>query len=128
MIKNRKMGHVGMPTDDYRATVRFFVDELGFELIGDFMNGDTPMGFLANDDVVYEVWEEKDMDPALRGKLDHYCFDSSDVEADYAYCREKGYAFATDGIQELPTLWENGCRYFMIYAPTGQKVEFCQVL
>ena len=34
----------------------------------------------------------------------------------------------TNGIEGIPEFWEKGCRYFKIASPTGEQVEFCQVL
>ena len=36
MIKNRKHGHIGLATTDIEADVKWYIDVLGFELIGDF--------------------------------------------------------------------------------------------
>ena len=32
------------------------------------------------------------------------------------------------GIQSIPTFWEKGIKYFKIMSPTGEPVEFCQIL
>jgi hypothetical protein len=37
-----------------------------------------------------------------------------------------GYTITTNGIEALPTFWDNGCRYFKILSPTGEQVEFSQ--
>ena len=39
-----------------------------------------------------------------------------------------GYRFEEEGIQEIPTFWERGVRYFKILSPSGEAVEFCQIL
>ena len=128
MIKNRKMGHIGLAVNDIEASVKWYMDVLGFELIGSF---ETPDGvqarFIKSGDIVYEIFQPAG-GAAAPGKIDHFCFDSADIEADYAYCVEQGYAFDTDGIQCIPTFWENGVRFFKILSPTGESIEFCQVL
>ena len=40
----------------------------------------------------------------------------------------QGYIFEEEGIQELPTVWEKSVRYFKIMSPSGEPVEFCQIL
>ena len=57
MIKNRKHGHIGLGTTDIEADVKWYIDVLGFELIGDFKdeNGG-PIKFIKNNDVVYEIF------------------------------------------------------------------------
>ena len=54
--------------------------------------------------------------------------ESKDIAADYAYCVEQGYSFEEEGIQTIHTFWENGVSYFKIMSPTGEPVEFCQIL
>lgn len=130
MIKNRKHGHIGLATNDVEAAAKWYMDVLGFELIGDFTAPDgTRAKFLKNCDVVYEMFQPaKPIPKELEGKIDHYSFDSADIEADYAYCVGQGYNITTDGIEGIPTFWENGVRYFKIASPTGEELEFCQVL
>ena len=127
MIKNRPLGHIGFPTKDIEATVNWYIDVLGFSLIGSFETEDgIPVRFIKNGDVVYEIYEVADIDAP--GKLDHICFQSEDIEADYKYCQEQGYTFEAEGIQSLPTVWEKGVRFFKIMSPSGEPVEFCQIL
>lgn len=127
MIKNRKHGHIGLGTANLEEDVKWYMDVLGFELIGDFVTetGD-PIKFLKNDDIVYEMFNAGPT--TAHGKIDHYAFDSQDIEADYKYCVEQGYKITTNGIEALPTLWEKGVRYFKIASPSGEELEFCQVL
>ena len=44
------------------------------------------------------------------------------------WSKEQGYTICTDGIEGIPTFWEKGCRYFKLLTPTGEQVEFCQIL
>lgn len=128
MIKNRKLGHLGLATNDIEATVNWYIDVLGFELIGKFESpAGEPICFVKNGDVVYEIFTPNG-GVATPGKIDHLCLESVDIEKDYAYCVEQGYEFEAEGIQELPTVWEKGVRYFKIMSPSGEPVEFCQVL
>ena len=129
MIKNRKMGHIGLATNDLEKDVQWYIDVLGFEVAGKFKNGDDTVYFIKNDDVMYEIYPANPpLSPEVSGKIDHYSFDSQDIEADYKYCVEKGYTITTDGIEGIDTFWEKGVRYFKIASPTGEQLEFCQVL
>jgi catechol 2,3-dioxygenase-like lactoylglutathione lyase family enzyme len=130
MIKNRKSDHIGLATNDIEATVNWYIDVLGFELIGDFVTQDgTQCKFLKNTDVVYEIFQSaKGVSEGAAGKIDHFCFQSENIERDYDFCKELGYQFTTKGIIGIPTFWEHGCRYFKIASPTGEEIEFCEVL
>ena len=128
MIKNRKMGHIGLAVNDIEASTQWYMDVLGFELIGSFETPDgIPARFLKGKDFIYELFCPHGGAPAP-GKIDHFCFDSTDIEADYAYCQKQGYTICTNGIEGIPTFWEKGCRYFKLLSPTGEQVEFCQIL
>lgn len=128
MIKNRKMGHIGLAVNDLEPSVKWYMDVLGFELIGAFETPDgVPVRFLKSGDVVYEIFQPLG-GAAAPGKIDHFCFESNDIEADYAYCVQQGYTFEEEGIQHIPTFWDNGIKYIKIMSPTGEAVEFCQVL
>lgn len=128
MIKNRKMGHIGLAVNDLETAVKWYVDVLGCELIGSFVTpGGVQARFLKCGDLVYEIFRPLG-GAAAPGKIDHFCFESTDIEADYAYCVEQGYSFEAEGIQSIPTFWDNGIKYFKILSPTGEAIEFCQIL
>ena len=128
MIKNRKLGHIGLGTNDIEATVNWYIDVLGFELIGTFESpAGEPIRFVKNGDLVYEIYTPNG-GVATPGKIDHLCLESVDIEADYRFCKEQGYTFEAEGIQELPTVWDKGVRFFKIMSPSGEAIEYCQVL
>lgn len=130
MIKNRKQGHIGLATNDVEKDAKWYQEVLGFEVIGKFQGADgSNVYFLKNCDVTYEMYQANPLlPPESAGKIDHYSFDSDDIEADYRYCVEQGYTITTDGIESIPNFWENGIRYFKIASPTGEEFEFCQIL
>ncbi len=128
MIKNRKMDHIGLGVNDLEAAAAWYIDVLGFRQIGAFVTPDgVPARFLKSGDLVYEIFQPLE-GVAAPGKIDHFSFVSTDIEADYAYCVAQGYSFEQEGIQCIPTFWEKGIRFFKIMSPTGEPVEFCQIL
>lgn len=127
MIKGRKLDHIGLAVTDLEASKNWYCDVLGFEVIGHFHAGSTPVYFVKNGDVVYEIYEEP-ISEAVQGKIDHISFVSEDIEADYAFCKAQGYTVCTNGIEGIPTFWEKGIRYFKLLTPTGEQVELCQIL
>ena len=76
MIKNRKVGHIGFGTNDIEATAKWYVDVLGFKVIGEFMSPDNePIKFLQSGDLVYEIWQPAPGQTVdCPGKIDHLCF------------------------------------------------------
>ena len=119
---------IGLAVTDLEATAKWYMDVLGFERIGAFVAPDgTPVNFLKSGDLVYEIYQPIG-GVAAPGKIDHFSFISTDIEADYAYCVQQGYTFEAEGIQSIPTFWEKGIKYFKIMSPTGEPIEFCQIL
>lgn len=129
MITNRKLDHIGMAVDNVEAAKDFYVSVLGGSVVGTFFcEGDpNPVYFVKVGEIVYEMYQEP-VAPDARGKIDHIAYVSNDIEADYKFCVDKGYTITTDGIEALPTFWNQGCRYFKILSPTGEQVEFSQTL
>ena len=46
MIKNRRIGHIGIATNDVARDVEWYVNVLGFEVTGKFQNGNDTVCFL----------------------------------------------------------------------------------
>lgn len=130
MIKDRKLAHIGIATNNVEAAAKWYEEELGFARLGKF---ETPDGiqicFVGNTAVTYEIFQESFPDQeGLCGKTDHVAFDSECIEADYEYCCEKGYTFITNGVEMISTIWENGVKYFKILSASGEVVEYMQRL
>ena len=121
--------HVGLATNDLERTVRFYVDELGFEEVSACIAADgTPIKFLRNGGLNYEIFQLAGATLDQTKRVDHMSFVSNDIEKDYEYYMKQGYECTSGGIQRLDEAWENGCRYFKIKGPGGEEIEFDQIL
>ena len=61
------------------------------------------------------------------GHIDHIAFDVDDIYA--AFSELKNHSFKV--LEEQPVFlpyWENGCKYFTILGPDGERLEFNQIL
>ncbi|MCB7304222.1 VOC family protein [Bariatricus massiliensis] len=131
MIKNRPLDHIGLAVSDVEADAVWYQEVLGLSVKGKFQN---PEGrnvyFLSTADgsVTYEMYQDDSLAAGAKGKIDHISYVSNDIEADYKFCVNAGYDICTDGIEGIPNFWKQGCKYFKIKSPTGEQVEFCQVL
>ncbi len=125
MIKGRALDHIGLAVCDVEAAKDFYCQILGFRVIGTFDCGNGhPVYFVQNGTTTYELYQEDHLPADAKGKIDHIAYVSVDIEADYRFCVEKGYKITTNGIEELPTFWKAGSRYFKIESPTGEQIEF----
>ena len=133
MIENRKQQHIGIFTPDIPKMIKFYTEELGFVL---YQEGHTDVlgvdfAFVGSEDksIMFELLHiPGNTEMGADGQLDHFCFDSQDIEADYAECVKRGYKFDTDGIIFLPEMWDNGVKFFKFFSETGQIVEYAQIL
>ena len=130
MIKGRALDHIGLAVTDVEVAAKWYQDTLGLKEFGKFMGGHgTYTYFLKNDNgVIYEIYQRDDLEKGAQGKVDHIAFVSNDIQADYDYCVAQGYKICTEGIEEISNRWEKGCKYFKIKSPTGEEVEYSQVL
>ena len=129
MIRSRALDHIGLACSDVVAAKDWYCRTLGFRVIGEFDCGiGHPVFFVQNGSVTYEMYQDDGLPADARGKIEHISYASADIEADYRFCVEQGYTVTTAGIEALPTFWAHGCRYFKILSPTGEQVEFNQVL
>ena len=124
-IKGRDLDHIGLAVTDVEAAREWYVSVHGFTVIGTF---DCGIGhnvyFIKNGTTVYELYQDDSLPADARGKIDHISYLSYDIDADYAFAVKSGYTVTTNGIEELPTFWAHGCRYFKILSPTGEPIEF----
>lgn len=117
--------HIGIPATDLDETVTFY-QKLGFEIAGAFYNGANRCTFLKFGHLMVETWEG-DATVRKAGAINHISLDTNDVEHAFAAAKEQGFDLVNDEIQEVPSFWEHGIRFFNILGPNQEKIEFCQV-
>lgn len=62
------------------------------------------------------------------GAINHWAFDTPDIEAAFENAKALGVDFKDTEIQSIPSFWKHGIRYFNIYGPNGETIEFCQIV
>ena len=99
---------------------------MGFELAGLFMNGENRCAFLRYGHLTIETWEG-DPAPMTTGAINHWAFRHPGHRSRLAE-RTLGVDFKDTEIQSIPSFWKHGIRYFNIYGPNGETIEFCQIV
>ena len=127
--------HLGVPVTNLESSVDFY-QNLGFERV---MSAEVPEGddaiqvaMMKHDNVIIELYQlTGEAREALKkrsdGHIDHIAFNVKDIEKAFEELKSAGF----DTIEEKPVFldfWENGCRYFAIRGPDGEKLEFNQIL
>ena len=119
--------HSGMPAHDLDETIAFYTEKLGFELAGLFHNGENRCAFLRYGHLTIETWEG-DEATMHTGAINHWALDTPDSEAAFENAKNLGLQLKDTEIQSIPSFWDNGIRFFNIYGPNNETVEFCQIV
>ena len=59
--------------------------------------------------------------------MSSFTTDTPDINAAYQNAKDLGLEIKEDSIQSIPTFWDKGIRYFNIYGPNRETIEFCQI-
>lgn len=119
--------HSGMVAKNLDETINFYTKTLGFELAGLFHNGENRCAFLKYGHLVIETWEGEPA-PMATGAINHWALDTPDITAAFDNAKALGLRMKDTEIQSIPTFWKHGIRYFNIYGPNNETIEFCQIL
>ena len=127
MIKERIRGlqHIGLPTNDMKATIAFY-ESLGFEIATRHINNGEDVVFLTLGNVCIETYENGKA-VGYDGAIDHICLDVDDIEKTWEEAKAMGLNIIDSEIQYL-AFWANGVRFFNVLGPNKEKVEFGQIL
>lgn len=120
--------HIGVPTLDLDGSIKFY-ETLGFQKIYETVNEanhNYRVAFVECGGTVMELYEESDT-AKTAGAINHIALNSTDIEKSHKACEELGYTFYEEEITALP-FWANGIRYFSIFGPSHEIIEFCQKL
>lgn len=127
--------HIGIPVTDLKTSTEFY-EKLGFVMVMEspfeFNGGHGTCIMMKFGNIMMELYQlpERDL-PRIKGRsdghIDHVAFDVPDVDEAFSALKEGGYTV----LEETPTFlkfWKNGCKFFNILGPDGERLEFNQVL
>ncbi len=127
--------HIGIPVTDLSVSEAFY-RKLGFENVMssgfDFNGGKGKVAMMKRDNMIMEIYQMPDTEleeirNRRNGHIDHVAFDVSNIDEAFAQLKQEGFAVIEPAPVFLP-FWKNGCRYFNITGPDGERLEFNQVL
>jgi lactoylglutathione lyase len=83
-------------------------------------------------DMIIELYqlpenELKEIRDRNNGHIDHIAFDVDDIDETFEVLKAASFNI----IEEQPvflSFWKNGCKYFNITGPDGERLEFNQIL
>lgn len=131
----RSIQHVGIPVTNINASEAFY-KRLGFVNAMQAMfshNGEQGTCIMMKrNDIVIELYQfpDKELEQIRNrkdGHVDHIAFDVPDINEAFSTLSAAGFTILEDAPVFLQ-FWKNGCRYFNILGPDGERLEFNQIL
>jgi catechol 2,3-dioxygenase-like lactoylglutathione lyase family enzyme len=135
-LQIRSLQHIGIPVTDIKRSEAFY-ESLGFKnnMQAHFPYGINEKGtcvMMQLGSITLELYEMPEPDNSevrnrKNGHIDHIAFDVADIDLAYQTLQAAGFK----PIEPLPVkldFWKNGCKYFNILGPDGERLEFNQIL
>jgi lactoylglutathione lyase len=130
-----KIQHIGIPAHDLEISIPFY-ERLGFENVMEspfeFDGGYGTCVMMKNHEVIVELYQMPDKQLAeikqrKNGHVDHFAIDVSDVDLAFDTLKKAGFEMLEVTPTFLP-FWKNGTRFFNVKGPSGETIEFNQIL
>lgn len=127
--------HLGIPVTNLVRSVAFY-ERLGFENImtSSFeINGEKgSVSMMKRGNMIIELYQLPEKELAgiknrNNGHIDHIAFDVDDIDTTFTTLKNNSFNIIEESPVFLP-FWNNGCKYFNILGPDGERLEFNQIL
>ncbi len=120
---SRSIDHINISVPHMEKALDFYTNTLGFTIKERYTGGGMEFVFITDGSTVYELLENTALEQA---KIDHIAYISEDIEADYAYFKNKDASMLLGEVDFVDFLFEKGVYYFFIQGPGQERIEFCQ--
>lgn len=134
-IKLNHIQHIGIPVTSIKTSETFY-EKLGFKNVMattfQYNKGTGYVVMMKMNDMIIELYqmpeaELKEIRERRNGHIDHIAFDVDDIDNTFKELKNNSF----NVLEEAPvflSFWKNGCRYFNITGPDGERLEFNQIL
>ena len=134
-LKLNHIQHAGIPVTDIKRSEAFY-ESLGFKNVMstgfEYNGGKGKVAMMKQHAMIIELYQmpEKELSEIRTRKnrhIDHIAFDVDDIDKTFDTLKKEGFHI----LEEQPvflSFWKNGCKYFNITGPDGERLEFNQVL
>ncbi len=131
----RSIQHIGIPVTNIIVSETFY-KQLGFINVmqAEFLHNQEPGTciMMKQKDMIIELYqlpgrELESISNRKDGHIDHIAFDVPDINEAFAVLKKEGFTIA-EAAPVFLNFWKNGCKYFNIIGPDGERLEFNQVL
>lgn len=134
-MKLNHIQHIGIPVTDIKISEAFY-ERLGFKNVMATTfeyNGDKGnVAMMKLNDMIIELYqmpeaELKEIRQRKNGHIDHVAFDVDDIDKTFEELKNNSFNILESKPVFL-SFWDNGCKYFNITGPDGERLEFNQIL
>jgi lactoylglutathione lyase len=129
-MSGKRIDHVGVIVKDLETTIRFYTEVVGLKVKSQLThtNGVLQLAFLGfsdSDESEIELIQGYKENLPAEGKVHHFAVTVDDIEAEYERIKGLDNVSFIPGFDTITTL-PNGHRYFFIYGPENEWIEFFQ--
>ena len=134
-FKINHIQHIGIPVTDLTVSAAFY-EKLGFQNVMEStfnFNGCKGMvAMMQQEEMIIEIYQmpERELGEIrnrINGHIDHIAFDVGNIDEAFNELKNANFNIIEAAPVFLP-FWKNGCRYFNITGPDGERIEFNQIL
>ena len=127
--------HIGLPVTNLKTSEDFY-ERLGFANVMasgfDYKRGQGLVAMMRRGSMTLELYQMpeaqlEEIRTRKDGHIDHIAFDVDNIDDTFATLKSEAFTIVEDAPVFLP-FWNQGCKYFFILGPDGERLEFNQVL
>jgi lactoylglutathione lyase len=134
-LKLNHIQHIGIPVTDVKVSEVFY-EKLGFKNVMastfNYNGGSGVVAMMKLNEMIIELYqmpenELKEIRSRKNGHIDHVAFDVNDIDETFSVLKNNAFTILEKEPVSL-SFWKNGCKYFNINGPDGERLEFNQIL
>lgn len=134
-IKINFLQHVGLPVADLKVSEAFY-QKLGFVNVMssgfDYKGDRGVVAMMQQGKIILELYQmpEAELEKIRSrkdGHIDHIAFDVDEIDDVFSKLKKAEFTIIEPYPVFLP-FWKDGCKYFNVQGPDGERLEFNQIL
>ena len=134
-LKLNHIQHIGIPVTDIKRSEAFY-EKLGFKnVMGstfEYNDGKGLVAMMKLNGMMVELYQMPEAELTeirnrQNGHIDHIAFDVDDIDTTFRELKQASFNVLEEALVFL-SFWKNGCKYFNITGPDGERLEFNQIL